>query len=585
MLLTLFFLVFQVAGVLVNPMPYPRQLNWGNGGPVEVAPYLTLETEQPSQIVSDAFYRTMNTVVELKWTPVAVEGTASFEAFPTAVARRHDHAVVTRAKVLIDDYEAKLALGVDESYSLVLESGSDAILVEAATVWGALRAFSTLQQLIVYGGGSDGYFYVENPVEIWDEPLFPHRGLMIDSSRNFLSTRVILEQIDIMALVKLNTLHWHLTDTQSWPVQLTGYPEMTQDAFSSREVYSQQDIRYIVEYARARGVRVVPEIDMPGHSRAGWRQIDEKLVACGNAWWGADETDPTRVTAVEPPPGQLDIFYNKTLSVVSDIFNEISELFDDNVFHVGADELQLGCYNFSVNTQRWFAEDPTRNLTHLVEYWVDKTLPIFNNTDTRRLTMWEDIITDSSPVSNLPKDVILQSWNNGMDNVKKLTGQGYDVVVSSSSHLYLDCGKGGWVSNDPRYVDSEENEEFNLGTGGSWCGPYKTWQRIYNYDITANLTEEEASHVLGAEAALWLEQIDSVVLTLSIWPRTAALAEMTWSGNKKDGRYRTTDVTQRILNLREYLVELGHGVSPLMPKYCALNPHACDLYRNQSVVG
>lgn len=142
------------------------------------------------------------------------------------------------------------------------------------------------------------------------------------------------------------------------------------------------------------------------------------------------------------------------------------------------------------------------------------------------------------------------------------------------------CGFSGFVTNDPRYVESNGNFEFNNGQAGSWCGPYKSYQRIYDFDILKNLTETEQKHVLGAEAPLWSEQVDSTVLTAKIWPRAAALAESLWSGNKDEhGNHRTYEFTQRIFNFREYLVKMGYSASPLAPKYCIMNPHACDLFK------
>jgi hexosaminidase len=124
------------------------------------------------------------------------------------------------------------------------------------------------------------------------------------------------------------------------------------------------------------------------------------------------------------------------------------------------------------------------------------------------------------------------------------------------------------------------------GGGGSWCAPYKTWQRIYDYDFTLNLTSQQAAHVLGAEAPLWSEQVDDTVISSKMWPRAAALAELTWSGNKDPvtGIKRTTQMTQRILNFREYLVANGVMAAPLQPQYCLRNPHACDLYLNQTAL-
>jgi hexosaminidase len=190
----------------------------------------------------------------------------------------------------------------------------------------------------------------------------------------------------------------------------------------------------------------------------------------------------------------------------------------------------------------------------------------------------------------------MQSWNNGLENLKKLTSRGYDVIVSSADFFYLDCGTGGYVSNDPRYNEMAKAQKpdnapdpwytFNYGgPGGSWCAPYKTWQRIYDYDFTDGLTAEEKKHILGAITPLWSEQSDDTTVDSKVWPRAAALAELVWSGNNDaQGKKRTTQLTARILNFREYLVANGIGAAPLQPEYCLKNPHHCDFYYNQTAV-
>ncbi|KAK5240361.1 woronin body major protein, partial [Exophiala xenobiotica] len=172
---------------------------------------------------------------------------------------------------------------------------------------------------------------------------------MIDTGRNFISLAKIREQIDGMALSKMNVLHWHMADAQSWPVQMQVYPQMTQGAYSPQSTYSQDDIRDLIAYARARGVRIIPEIDMPGHASQGWTSVDPSIVACADSWWSNDEW--ALHTAVEPNPGQLDILNNKTYEVIKNVYGELARLFSDNIFHVGADELQTGCYNFSTAVQ------------------------------------------------------------------------------------------------------------------------------------------------------------------------------------------------------------------------------------------
>jgi hexosaminidase len=576
--------------VAVNPLPAPTSITWGTSGPKSVAGYLSL-SGNPNQIVSQAWNRAFNTITSLRWVPQATEAPiATYAPFPTlaAKAKRSSYSLLTGVSVNIKNTNAPLQHGVDESYTLDITSNSQTIAITAQTPWGALHAFTTLQQLIISDG--HGGLMIEQPVSISDAPLYPYRGIMIDSGRNFISLPKIYEQIDGMALSKLNVLHWHLDDAQSWPVQMQTYPMMTKDAYSAREQYAQSDIKNVIAYAQARGVRVIPEVDMPGHASSGWKQVDPSIVACANSWWSNDNW-PLH-TAVEPNPGQLEILSPKTYQVVQNVYDELSGIFTDNFFHVGADELQTGCYNLSTLTTEWFAANASRTYDDLLQYWVDHAVPIFQKPANRKLIMWEDIYLSTPHANSVPKDIILQTWNGGLTNIQALTSAGYDVIVSSSDWFYLDCGFGGWVSNDPRY-DVMSNPDaasglanFNYGgNGGSWCAPYKTWQRIYDYDFTTNLTSTEAAHIIGATAPLWSEQVDDTVISGKMWPRAAALAELVWSGNRNpDGTKRTTDMTQRIFNFREYLVANGVMATPLVPKYCLQHPHACDLYYDQTAV-
>lgn len=579
--------------IKANPLPVPRNITWYGKDPVKInLDSLDINLLEPNAVIEDAFYRMVKTVRKLRWFPATFEKPIpEFEPIPAPPSldkrsrggnkshNKQKHASLNSITIDVANFDVDLQLGIDESYTLDVKA--EDLHIAAHSVWGVLHAFSTLQQLIIY---EDDEFKIELSVAINDYPKYQHRGIMIDSGRNFLTLDSILEQIDIMSLSKMNTLHWHLVDSQSWPVYLNAYPEMIKDAYSPREIYTKQDILYVIDYAYARGVRVVPEVDMPGHARAGWKQVNPEIVTCGNSWWSNDVW--ANHTAVEPPPGQLNILMPETYEVIENVYKELSSIFPDNLFHVGADELQSSCYNFSALIQNeWFSKNKT--MSELTQHYLDLALPIFDNVaQDRKLIMWEDIVTTPEGVKEVPRDkVILQSWSSEPSAIKNLTRDGYDVIVSLALHLYLDCGYGGWVTNDPRYVDIPDNEEFNAGLGGSWCAPYKTWQRIYNYDFTQNLTDSEAAHIVGAEAALWSEQVDSTVLTTKIWPRTAALAESTWSGNRdENGHLRTNMLTSRILNFREYVVAMGYGASPLVPKFCLQNPHACDLFQNQTAL-
>lgn len=582
--------------VAANPLPKPTEISWGSGSPFSVTS-LTLQGVE-SQIVRDGFDRAFKAITDLKWIPQAIEAPVrSFEPFPSSSAAakktKRQYSTGTNStgslssvNCQIKDTTASLQHGVDESYTLTIAEGSNAIEITAETIYGALHAFTTLQQIVI--SDSQGQLIVEAPVSIKDAPLYPVRGIMIDSGRNFLSKKKILEQIDGMALSKLNVLHWHMVDAQSWPVQLESYPNMIQDAYSPNEVYSKDTLKSIIDYAAARGVRIIPEIDMPGHASSGWKQVDENMLACINSWWSND--DWPKHTAVEPNPGQLDILNNKTYEVTGQVYKELAQLFPDHWFHIGGDELHKGCYQFSKLARDFFAQN--RTMGDLYQVWVDRALPNFKQQANKTFIMWDDVIlsADAAATGYVPKDVIIQAWNNGITNINNATALGHRVIVSSSDFMYLDCGYGGWVGNDQRYNvqanPDAANANFNYGgNGGSWCAPYKTWQRIYDYDFTQGLNDTQKELVVGAIAPLWSEQVDDVVLSPKMWPRAAALAELVWSGNRDSkGNKRTTELTQRILNFREYLVASGVQASPLMPKFCLKHPHECDLNLNQEVL-
>jgi hexosaminidase len=382
--------------VVVNPLPAPQNITWGTSGSISVAGYLVLNTAS-DQLVSEAWARSWNAINSLKWTPAAVEKpVASYPPFPTSTPSsrvKRASSYISQIGVTVANTSADLQQGVDESYTLEITTSSPVVNITAKTTWGALHALTTLQQLIISDG--QGGLMIEQPVSITDYPLYSYRGIMIDSGRNFITVAKIYEQIDGMALAKMNVLHWHMVDAQSWPVQISAYPQMTQQgAYSAKQTYSHMDITNIIAYARARGVRIIPEVDMPGHASQGWTAVDPSIVACANSWWSNDAW--AYHTAVEPNPGQLDILNNKTYDVVKTVYTELASLFADNIFHVGADEIQTGCYNFSTAVHQYFAQNSSRTYNDLLQIWVDKAIPMFEAANPKRLMMWGDVVLNVS---------------------------------------------------------------------------------------------------------------------------------------------------------------------------------------------
>lgn len=282
----------------------------------------------------------------------------------------------------------------------------------------------------------------------------------------------------------------------------------------------------------------------------------------------------TESLAAEPGTGQLNPLNPTTYKVINNIIRDVTDMFPDLFYHGGADEINVACWKTDPKIQAFLANGGT--LGQILEMFINSTLPQAVSRN-RTLVYWEDVLLGTVSVSEsvLPREhTILQTWNNGPNNTKKIVSAGYRAIVSSADYYYLDCGHGSFLGNDSRY---EQGNGGNSGNGGSWCGPYKTWQTIYNYDITYGLTEEEASRVLGGEVALWSEQADPTVLDSRVWPRSSAMAESLWSGNRDAaGRKRYGEATDRLNEWRSRMVSRGVGAEPIQPLWCVRNPGMCN---------
>ncbi|CAO3648518.1 unnamed protein product [Cunninghamella echinulata] len=458
-------------------------------------------------------------------------------------------------------------MGISEAYELKFpENGSIATLVSDTWV-GALRGLETFSQLVTFDDKKDKL--VVHTANIVDEPSYGHRGILLDTSRNFYSVKDILHTIDALAYNKMNVLHWHATDSQSWPLVFKSHPELSaKGAYSKKEIYTPKDVQTIIKYAESRGVRVILEIDMPAHT-ASIGESHPDVMACLYQWWGP--------LAAQPPAGQLNPLNKKGNKLIRELIKEMTDIFPDSLYHTGGDEINTKCWTDNKEIAAYLKK---HNKT-AYELWADWTADLFDFVKTKtekRPVVWEDPLRDGG---SFDKDVVVQTWNIPPSNY---TSIGHDVIVSNNDYFYLDCGHGGWVGEDDRYISPTQTQTpddiFNYGgVGGSWCAPYKTWQRIYTYDLTYGITKDSPGKVLGVEAALWSEQAGPTVLDSKLWPRTSAAAEITWSGSyDKDGKRRT--VAQAMARFSDWVYRLqarGINAAPIQPKFCAKHPHFCDL--------
>ncbi|KAM6554116.1 hypothetical protein CsatB_014878 [Cannabis sativa] len=470
----------------------------------------------------------------------------------------------------VADLTAPLHHGVDESYDLSIPASGSVARLTARTAWGAMRGLESFSQL-VWGSPS----VVAVGISLSDSPLFGHRGLMLDTSRNYFPVKDIVRTISAMSANKLNVFHWHITDSHSFPLMVPSEPDLAdKGSYGSDMQYSPDDVTRIVEFGLQHGVRVMPEIDAPAHTGS-WAEAYPDIVTCANMfWWPAGAQWEDRLAA-EPGTGQLNPLNPKTYKVVKNIINDIIKLFPEPYYHGGADEIIPNCWKLDPTIQSMLSNGGT--LSQVLEIFVNSTLPYITSLN-RTVVYWEDILLDETikvdPKFLPPENIILQTWRNGHNNTKQIVSAGYRTIVSSSEFYYLDCGHGDFTGNNSIY----NIQTGTTGDGGSWCNPFKTWQTIYNYDILYGLSKEESKLVLGGEVALWSEQADQTVLDSRIWPRASALAEVLWSGNRdeKTGIKRSAEATDRLNEWRSRMVSRGVGAEPIQPLWCVRNPGMCN---------
>ncbi|TPX08926.1 uncharacterized protein E0L32_009630 [Thyridium curvatum] len=453
-----------------------------------------------------------------------------------------------------------LAGQVDESYNLTLSEDGVAKL-SAVTSTGVLRGLETFSQLFYTHSTGTFYYTPYAPVSIQDSPEYPHRGMLLDVARNFYPVKDIQRTIDALSWNKMNRLHVHITDSQSWPLDLPSMPEVAREgAYSRSQIYSESDLKGLQEYGVARGVEVVLEIDMPGHiGSLNWSHPE--LIVAYDAqpyqWWCA-----------EPPCGAF-----RLNSTAVDRFLEA--MFDDLLprvapyaayFHTGGDELNANDSMLDPGIR----SNKTEVLQPLLQKFVDAQHARVRKHGLTPMT-WEEIPLNWNV--SIGNDTVVQAWL-GDASVKNLTAKGLQVIDSNYNYWYLDCGRGQWMVFD-NGASYNTYYPFN-----DWCGPTKAWQLVYSHDPRAGLAAEQAARVLGGEVAVWSETIDPVNLDQVVWPRASAAGEVLWSGrlDPATGANRTQlDAAPRLNEFRERMVARGVGASVVQMTWCmqAANSSEC----------
>jgi len=467
----------------------------------------------------------------------------------------------------------------DEGYTL--RSSNAGIEIRAQKEAGIFYGIQTLRQMlpveIFRSSKVENVKWTVPHVTITDVPRFTWRGSMVDEARFFMGKSAIKKHLDMMALHKINVLHWHLTDDQGWRIEVKKWPKLTEvgawrettmvppyrqnplhrtyDGIPHGGFYTQEDIKEIVKYAADRFIDVVPEIEMPGHARAALAAYPQ----FGNF--------PEQNVTVAPFWGVMREVFNvndETIQFLKDVLDEVLELFPSKFIHIGGDECpkyewarsekalermkQVGLVpqnttlamiqnHVGENGRR--AEHPA---LHGLQSWFIKQFDTYLASKDRRLIGWDEILE-----GGLAPGATVMSWRGESGGIEAANA-GHDVVMASNGYLYIDY-----------YQQRQGTPNFREPWG---IGNFISLERVYSFEpIPKEIAPERAKHVLGAQAQLWTEYITTPRhLEYMAWPRLAALAEVVWSpAESKDFQ----DFESRIKTHFKRLDALGVNYRPL----------------------
>lgn len=431
---------------------------------------------------------------------------------------------------------APLGLGVDESYSLRVPLSGVATLT-AATQWGALRGLESFSQLAAWGGNVLGRYNVAGlPISIDDAPRFPWRGLLVDTSRHYQPVEALYITLDAMSYNKLNRMHWHIVDDDSWPLQSLTYPNFTLGAYEPAAIYTHQDIKNVAEYAFERGITIVPELDLPAHSDAWGLGYPDLIISCPAP--GQPLADPT-------PDGKM-------YDTVRGLLAEFIPLFKTDFIHFGGDEVEnLDCWQQSPKVQAFMTAQGYTQVDQVRNYFESQLQQIAMNFSLAS-AFWEEVYDKGYDMLNTS---IVDIW---LSDAKLV-----DVIRSGRRVIE---SFGGYLDQQLPYGD----------THYFWVDTLYNFWRHDPLNGT-NVTADEAKRVLGLSASQWGEQVDAANFQSRMWPRACATAERMWSPmNFTDETY----LLPRIEKQRCSMYRRGIGAGPVRQAdevgYCAMpltSPH------------
>ncbi|XP_043474482.1 beta-hexosaminidase subunit beta-like isoform X4 [Leptopilina heterotoma] len=385
----------------------------------------------------------------------------------------------------LNSCESQPYFQMDESYSLEITDISDVAILRANTVWGALRGLETFTQLLSPSG--IGASLKLTSQQINDKPRMPHRGLLLDTSRHFIPVDDIFLILDALSYNKLNVFHWHIVDDNSFPYESNVFPKLSlKGSYHPTMVYSAYNIRKVIEYARIRGIRVIPEFDTPAHTTSWGQGHPELLTQCydknGNLDGSTGPMDPTKP-----------VLY----TFLRSLLEEVVRLFPDKYLHVGGDEVPFECWESNPDILTFMRDhNITKNFTALENIFINRLLNITYDLNIKPI-VWQEVFDNGVKIH---PGTVVQVWTGTWQSeVSSVTNAGFPVILSTCWYLDHVAGGGDW-------------RKYYL------CDPLS---------FTGSIDQKKL--MMGGEACMWAEFVDRNNVHSRIWPRASAAAERLWS--------------------------------------------------------
>ncbi len=402
----------------------------------------------------------------------------------------------TNSLLIEVNHPAELKLYEDESYTLF--SDAQQVRIIANTDLGAIRGLETLQQLL----SVDDVGYYFPGVEISDAPRFPWRGLLLDITLHWMPMDVILRTLDGMAAVKMNVLHLHLTEDQMFGIESKVYP-LLHEVGAEGNYYTQEEIKKIIAYADQRGIRIVPEFDVPGHCTS-WLKAYPELASVKRNY------ELQRYFGVFDP--SLDVTKEYTYEFLDNLFTEMAALFPDEYFHIGGDENTGKDWDLNPDIKAYMDKKGMTTYRELETEFIQRLLPILEKNG-KKMMGWDEILRPG-----VPHDIMIQSWR-GTESLVEAAKNGYTGLLSTGY-----------------YIDLIQPTDFHY--------------LVDPIPANTDLTSEQQKFIVGGEATMWTEHVTPETVDSRIWPRTAAIAERLWSAStvaNVDDMYRRLDFISLLL--------------------------------------